>query len=150
MRHRPYVTHEAKGASLSLLHEMAQIWEAPFAATATHPFRETKHGNADPSMMFMLVHFVVERWREALLWSWAVAKHGAANDRWTPDAMAAAWVELGGVPGEYGRLGVVAGRRGTVDPDRVSGSLRASGHKQVDGTVYEFCESALGLDSKTC
>ncbi|EKM49625.1 uncharacterized protein PHACADRAFT_214165 [Phanerochaete carnosa HHB-10118-sp] len=140
VRHRPYVTHEAKSASLPLLHEMSQIWEAQFAATATHPFRETRIalGNADPSVMYMLVHFTIERWREALLWSWAVAKHGTTTDRWSPEAMAAAWTELGGAPGEYGRLGVYAGRRGTVDPDRVSASLRASGHKQADGTVYDF------------
>lgn len=138
VRHRPYVTHEAKGASLALLHEMAQMWYTQFAATATHPFRETKLGNADPSIMFMLVHFTVERWREALLWSWAVARHGAVNDAWTPETTARAWAELGGAPGEYGVLGVHAGRRATVEPDRVSGNLRASGHKQVDGTVYEF------------
>ena len=122
------------------------------AAAATHPFRETKSLDADPSMMFMLVHFVVERWREALLWSWVVGKHGGTEDTWTMDIMSSAWAELGGDVFQMNnaRLKVKAGRRGTVDPDRVSANLKASGHHEDDGTTYLFCKSILVPFPRRC
>lgn len=138
-RFRPYVTHEAKAASRALLHELGTVWAAPFGATAAHPFRETKGGESDPSALFMLVHFVVERWREGLLWAWAVAKHGAPDDAWAPAAAGAAWRELGGEEGVE-TLSVRAARRATLDPERVEAQLRGSGHRQADSTTYEFCE----------
>ena len=134
------MTHEAKAASLALLHEMSTIWSTQFAKTATHPFRETKAGESDPSMMFMLVHFVAERWREALLWSWVVAKHGAVDDAWTQGIADKAWAELGGEV-RQAKVDVRAKTRDSLNLDRVSTNLRASGHKQVDTTRYEFCAS---------
>lgn len=61
-------------------------------------------------MMFLGSHFVIERHREALLWSWIVAKWGGSSsasssgnanthgllDSTAKDAM---WAELGGTPG---------------------------------------------------
>ena len=145
MRHRPYVTHEAKAASLSLVHEITQIWSTELAAAATHPFRETKSLQADPSMMYMLVHFVIERWREALLWSWVVGKHGSLDDQWTDRIMRNAWQELGGnvdeVEVEGAKIQVTASHRSSMDQERVSEQLRESGYQQDDGTSYQFCET---------
>jgi hypothetical protein len=141
VRYRPYVTHEAKASSLSLMHELGLIWATEFAVAAAHPFRETKSLDADPSMMYMLVHFVIERWREALLWSWAVGKHGTDDDQWTVSIMQAVWKELGGSINtvEGSQIAVKATHREAADPQRVLKNLKASGHRKDDPTTYQFC-----------
>lgn len=135
-RQRPYVLHEAKAGSISLLHEMGLMWSSQFRETATHPFRETVSGNADPSMMFMLAHFTVERWREALLWSFIVGKHGTLDDRWTRHSLEGAWKDLGGL--DSNPILPVKGvfRETLVDIDA---RLKESGHVDPDPTTYEFC-----------
>lgn len=81
--------------SVSLLREMTETFSDAFERTGTRPMRaiwlDGAAGDVHPGFMF--VQFVVERWREGLLWSWAVARMGGDDDAW--DA-AAAWVELGG------------------------------------------------------
>jgi hypothetical protein len=138
-RHRPYVLHEAKTASMSLVRELSAMWAPHLARAATHPFRETVSGAGDVSMLFLMVHFVVERWREALLWSWTVAKHGGLDDGWDAAIMRRAWLELGGGEDER-ELIVKAGWRETLEEDRVHAYWRASGHRQVDKTYYVACE----------
>ncbi|GJE97686.1 hypothetical protein PsYK624_139070 [Phanerochaete sordida] len=134
-RHRPYVLHEAKAVSMSIIRELSAMWAPHLARAATHPFRETVSGAGDVSMLFLMAHFLVERWREALLWAWAVARHGGLDDGWGADAAALAWAELGGAPGAR-ELTVRAGLRETLEPDRVHAYLRESGHRQADKTFY--------------
>lgn len=140
VRERPYVVHEAKSASLAILHEMSTIWSAQVADAATHPFRETLHGESDFSTMFMMVHFVVERWRESLLWSWTVAKHGGIDDSWDEGTANAAWEDLGGTVGSPMQLLVKGAHRESLDAKRVDGNLKASGYKGADPTTYAFSE----------
>lgn len=143
-RHRPYVLHEAKASSMSLIRELSAMWAPHMARAATHPFRETVSGAGDVSLLFLMVHFVVERWREALLWSWTVAKHGGLDDEWTAEIMREAWLELGGGEGEPAVL-VRAGLRETLEDDRVHAYLKESGHRQVDKTFYISCELLPGF-----
>lgn len=92
------------------------------------------------SMMFLMVHFIVERWREALLWSWVVGKHGGLDDSWSEEQSAVAWQELGGPADDWvSLLPVKASPRDTLNSDRVSKNLKSSGLKQTDPTVYSFC-----------
>lgn len=134
-RHRPYVLHEAKAVSMSIIRELSLMWAPHLARAATHPFRETVAGAGDVSMLFLMAHFLVERWREALLWSWAVAKHGGLDDAWDAAATAQAWRELGGAA-DARELTVRAGLRDTLESERVHAYLRESGHRQVDKTFY--------------
>ncbi|KAI0952888.1 hypothetical protein AcW1_007251 [Taiwanofungus camphoratus] len=136
-RHRPYVAHEAKTASLALLHEMSVIWPDAFARTATHLFRETQNGDGDVNTMFMLTHFIVERAREALLWSWVVGRIGGVDDSWGEQEAAQAWRELGGVSNETSIL-VQSGVRQTLEKGRIEKVLRDSGHKGQSRTSYIF------------
>lgn len=138
-RHRPYVLHEAKAASLALIRELSAMWAPHLARAAAHPFRETVSGAGDVSMLFLMAHFVVERWREALLWSWTVAKHGGVEDEWDEEIMREAWGELGAGEGERD-VTVRAGWRETLEDERVHAYLRESGHRQVDKTFYVSCE----------
>ena len=95
-RYRPYVLHEAKAASMSIIRELSAMWGEHFERAAVHPFRETVAGAGDVSMLFLMVHFLVERWREALLWTWVIGKHGGLDDQWDDDIMRRAWLDLGG------------------------------------------------------
>ncbi|KAH9933266.1 hypothetical protein B0H21DRAFT_835315 [Amylocystis lapponica] len=136
-RHRPYIVHEAKTVSRALLGELEAHWPDAFAASATHPFRETRIGTGDVNTLFLHAHFVVERAREALLWAWAVARVGAPDDAWGAREARAAWEALGGVWGED-TLEVRAAYRATLEPERVERALGLSGHDGVGRTTYEF------------
>ncbi|KDN51800.1 hypothetical protein RSAG8_00348, partial [Rhizoctonia solani AG-8 WAC10335] len=95
LRKRPYVIHEAKALKRSLISEISLIWSAELAETSSHPFR-TDPLLRDAHMGFMATHFVVERWREGLLWSWTVARLGGKDDEWDTMTSMQAWRELGG------------------------------------------------------
>ncbi|KAI0345638.1 hypothetical protein BDW22DRAFT_1481867 [Trametopsis cervina] len=135
-RARPYVLHEAKSVSLSIVKELSVMWAEPFAAAVQHPFRETVSGSGDVSMLFLMSHFMVERWREALLWSWAVARNGGFNDQWTEQIMRGAWQQLG--VGTDREIHVKSVIRQTLDDERVKAYFKASGHRKADSTWYQF------------
>ncbi|KIJ40106.1 hypothetical protein M422DRAFT_256929 [Sphaerobolus stellatus SS14] len=66
-RERPHIRHIAKTMSLTLLQEFSVIWQQEIVVTTTYPFREMTSGHPDIYMLFLFVHSLVERWREALL-----------------------------------------------------------------------------------
>ncbi|KAG8715128.1 Xanthine phosphoribosyltransferase 1 [Ceratobasidium sp. 394] len=124
-RHRPYPTHLAKSLSIPMLQEVADAWPNEIALAASRPFRGMKHmrggeTTADAYMVFLEHHWVVERWREALLWSWVVARgcdrvrYGEDLDVWTREVAEIAWKELGGSTGQM-TLEVRRGHRSTLD-----------------------------------
>ncbi|KAG9003573.1 hypothetical protein FRB93_010991 [Tulasnella sp. JGI-2019a] len=97
-RARPYLTHVAKALSVPFLTELQQAWSDPtkhwaLGATAAHAFRSYVRADPDVSMTLLQTHYVVERWREALLWSFMVGRIGGDNGDWDFDR---AWRELGG------------------------------------------------------
>ena len=97
-------------------------------------------------MLFLMVHFTVERWREALLWSWVVGKHGNLDDSWGEGQTSSAWEELksGSTDEEAGRkLFVRGGNRSTLETERVDDHLKRAGVGSKDPTKYEFCESLV-------
>lgn len=97
VRTRAYVMHNARAFSLPLLHEAALAFGPFFSATPLSPFRGivATPPDLEVNMMFLAQHFVVERHREALLYSWIVAKWGWGGmlGSTEKDAM---WAELGG------------------------------------------------------
>jgi len=141
-RQRPYVAHTAKALSLSLLKEFTTIWHKEVSITASHPFRGMTAGNPDLYTLFLYTHSIVERWREALLWSWAVGKHGGLEDEWTEDIKARAWQDLGGKPGESA-LEVFMKPRLSANPRVVDWTLREAGYIPSGKTTYEFGPHAV-------
>ncbi|KAJ6480345.1 hypothetical protein C8R45DRAFT_905884 [Mycena sanguinolenta] len=97
-RKRPYMHHNARALSIPLMHEVSLAFGEYFAATPLSQFRGShKVANEyEVNTIFMSTHFVIERHREALLWSWVVAKwggHAGTLDRGQKKKM---WEELGG------------------------------------------------------
>ncbi|KZT11751.1 uncharacterized protein LAESUDRAFT_641601 [Laetiporus sulphureus 93-53] len=143
-RYRPYVMHEAKIVARPLLLEAQAIWRAAFARSAAHPFRETA-GPGDPAdinTLFLHGHFLVERAREGMIWSWVVGRVGGVADEWGLGEARRAWEELGGVwegEGPSAReVYVRSGYRETLEGGRVEETLRESGVDGLGKTMYVF------------
>ncbi|KZO92450.1 hypothetical protein CALVIDRAFT_567323 [Calocera viscosa TUFC12733] len=131
-RQRPYVIHVAKGMSLPLVEELQLSFPAQFEDTRTHVFRS----NQDAYLGFLFPHFVIERHREVLLWSFIVARLGGEGDEWGEGQMEEAWRVLGGGEGEeyYKDLEVRRGERETLVEGRVKRVLG----EEPKSTVYKF------------
>ena len=130
--------HQAKAVSYALLQEVALVWKDAIATSAGHAFRETVAGDGDFYQMFVFAHFLVERAREALLWSWVVGRIGALDDAWGEHENTRAWIELGG--GDDSReIAVESGLRETLRKERVRENLEESGIRGNIVTDYHFC-----------
>ncbi|KAF8517672.1 hypothetical protein BU17DRAFT_49433 [Hysterangium stoloniferum] len=136
-RPRPYIAHTAKALSIPLLKEFSSIWKDEISVTASHPFRGMTDGNRDIYAIFMFAHSLVERWREGLLWSWAVAKHGGMSDEWGPDERLRAWEDVGGIYLDN-KVNVISKERATLNKSTIRNTLLMAGHKISGQTRYNF------------
>ncbi|KAF8516808.1 hypothetical protein BU17DRAFT_92394 [Hysterangium stoloniferum] len=136
-RPRPYIAHTAKTISVPLMKEFSVIWATELAITASHPFRGMLEGNTDIYSLFLFSHSIVERWREALLWSWVVAKIGGMSDEWSTKERAQAWREVGGIVGQA-KVEIFSEHRDTLKEESVHEYLQAAGHNVSGKTEYVF------------
>ncbi|KAG8688788.1 hypothetical protein FRC09_012730 [Ceratobasidium sp. 395] len=162
-RHRPYPTHLAKTLSIPMLQEVATAWPDDIALTASRVFRGMKHtvgGPADAYMVFLEHHWIVERWREALLWSWTVARgrdrvvgRGEDVDGWTREVAEMAWKELGGSVGQM-NLEVQREHRSTLDNAGEWAGAKATNpvFSSLDGYPYseDMGERGWVSEGSTC
>ncbi|KAJ7064862.1 hypothetical protein C8F01DRAFT_777653 [Mycena amicta] len=97
-RKRPYVQHNARAMSLPLMHEAALVFGDYFAHTPLSQFRGSHKvsGEFEVNTIFLTTHFVVERHREALLYSWVVLKWGGESGVLDAEAKNGMWKDLGG------------------------------------------------------
>jgi 3-O-alpha-D-mannopyranosyl-alpha-D-mannopyranose xylosylphosphotransferase len=89
-------------------------------------------------MAFLATHMRIERWREALLWSWTVAKVGSADGVWGDGARRHLRDTLGveGVEGEKVKI-----RRAARDTlDDVDSNFRRAGWEPPLATEFRFCK----------
>jgi hypothetical protein len=100
--------------------------------------------DGDAHVMFLFTHFVVERSREGMLWSWIVGSLGGDNDEFEASQRNEAWrvltedaeaEELG-----RGRLEVLVEKRKTMEPWRVQWALDVVGDT-LKASRYRFCKS---------
>ncbi|KAJ7879583.1 hypothetical protein B0H14DRAFT_2709332 [Mycena olivaceomarginata] len=97
-RGRAYIQHNARSFSLPLMHEAALAFGDYFALTPMSQFRGSHNvrDEFEVNTIFTATHFVIERHREALLWSWVVAKWGGVADGILDEELKGAmWLELG-------------------------------------------------------
>lgn len=81
---------------MPILREMYNTWQSDFDHTASHQYRSSTGLDSDVSVTMMMPHYVVERWREALLWSFIVANVGGDDDQWSEEQLRVTWAKLGG------------------------------------------------------
>ncbi len=125
-----------------MLQEVTSIWTDEIALAATRPFRESNNGDGDIENAFLVTHHRIERWREALLWTWVMGKMGARE---------------GGKLGKLAReevekvFGTLTGLvEFPVSKERevledLNGSFAKAGWNAPKSTKYHFCECAVGL-----
>jgi 3-O-alpha-D-mannopyranosyl-alpha-D-mannopyranose xylosylphosphotransferase len=82
-RLRMYIHHLPKALRKSLVDEASILFSHKLADASTRGFRESKRGRADVEMTWLVSHFGIERWREALLWSFIVARVGGVDGVWS-------------------------------------------------------------------
>ncbi|KZV97495.1 hypothetical protein EXIGLDRAFT_703164, partial [Exidia glandulosa HHB12029] len=113
-RSRPYPSHESKAVSTPLFRELAALFPDALSQSARARVRSmTGSKVTNVHMMALYLHFVVERHREAALWSWAVARMTQIATRGEEDWAEVAWEEIGGAP-RAKSVNVRARRRNTL------------------------------------
>ncbi|KAG8879231.1 hypothetical protein FRB97_001850 [Tulasnella sp. 331] len=117
-RSRPYLTHTAKTLSQRILGEIASIWSEELGRTAKHQFRAVHRRDDnveyDVSTTYLMTHYTVERWREALLWSFIVGRIGGDDDEWGQEQTNRVSQELGTKLDGDGPTTVMRGWRETL------------------------------------
>ncbi|KAJ7927835.1 hypothetical protein B0H13DRAFT_1598315 [Mycena leptocephala] len=115
LRKRPYTQHNARALSVPLMHEMSLTFGSYFAATPFSQFRGSHNApeELEVNTIFMATHFVIERHREALLWSWIVGKWGGQRGVLGRDQKKRMWRELGGREGDT--LNLLKATRSTME-----------------------------------
>jgi hypothetical protein len=91
-----YITHHPRTLWLPLLREAAQTFPDAFSDTALSRFRAETGVPTPIQAVFLASWYIVERHREALLWSWAVAKWAGTDDIISPAMKERMWTELAG------------------------------------------------------
>lgn len=139
-RTRQYINHVPKTLSKPILDEVSIMFARDIATAAARPFRESRHGQGDIEFAFLITHMRIERWREALLWTWAVAKMGhREGGMWGPEARK----ELAQVLGmenltQEEVVEVKKSERQTLRD--VPSSFEEAGWEEPQATTYSFCE----------
>lgn len=96
-RSRPYPSHESKVVSTPIFRELAGMFPEQLADSGRARVRsQTGSKVTNVHMMALYLHFIVERHREAVLWSWAVGRMTQIAERGEEDWVEAAWREVGG------------------------------------------------------
>jgi 3-O-alpha-D-mannopyranosyl-alpha-D-mannopyranose xylosylphosphotransferase len=121
-----------------MMDEVSIMFGEELAIAATRGFRESKRGTADLEMAALASWLRIERWREALLWTWVVGKLGGSDGVWGNEAREELR-ELFGIGLEQGRNVIVRkGVRKTVqDADRY---LFSNNLDEPLRTRIRFCE----------
>ncbi|GAA5941932.1 hypothetical protein JCM10213_004338 [Rhodosporidiobolus nylandii] len=78
-RKRPYLAHVAKSIPMPLFRELHAVFFGQLE-TQTSASRFRGRGPAEVTPHFMLQHYVLEKHREALLWSYVVARSDSDGD----------------------------------------------------------------------
>lgn len=73
-RAQPYPEHMPKSLTTGMMDEASFMFASGLGLAGTRGFRESRRGVADVEMAALASWLRVERWREALLWTWVVAK----------------------------------------------------------------------------
>lgn len=148
-RKRPYFAHAPKVVTRSMHHEASLMFERALTTSSRRRFRELPIGEGDVQMQWLITQLKVERWREALLWTWIVARVGTAPswsehplggqvDVWGEEARREI-MDLFGLTEEDGNvvsLEIHRGERWTLEAERVVGNFDNLGWEAPKETQF--------------
>lgn len=154
-RLRPYFAHVPKVITRGLHHEASLMFEDALTAAGQRQFRELPIGEGNVQMQWLLTALRVERWREALLWTWIVGKVGTAP-QWQPGQTGQ---YLGGTVGIWGeearaeieelfglnqedtdviKIEIHRGERWTLEEERMNSHFEGAGWEPPKATEFLF------------
>ncbi|KIY64505.1 hypothetical protein CYLTODRAFT_425139 [Cylindrobasidium torrendii FP15055 ss-10] len=146
-RKRAYVSHNARSMSRPLLHEASLAFPSVFSTTPLSRFRgshsDASKGEIELNTVFLATHWIIERRREALLWSYIVAKWGGEDGQLNGAKRDDMWIEMGGSL-EHDKISLDASKRTTHDHVDVQleraqlASSRVSDRDAAAFTEYSF------------
>lgn len=142
-RLRPYFAHVPKVITRGLHHEASLMFQEALTESSTRRFREMKIGEGDVQMQWLLTSLRVERWREALLWTWTVANMGTlggSQDHWDNDTRRAIKNLFGFTENDDDvvKIEVHRGERWTLEPGRMQRVFRQAGWEAPKATEFLF------------
>ncbi|KAL7420064.1 hypothetical protein Q5752_005029 [Cryptotrichosporon argae] len=136
-RNRMYMHHMPKAQTVSVAQEANVMYAEALTTASTRAFRESKRGEADVEMAWLVTHTRIERWREALLWTWAVARLGGQDGKWGVEARDEVRLAFGLTEGDEGDVvRFHAAERKTLDD--LHDIARAAKWDEPAGTEYTF------------
>lgn len=141
-RYRPYTTHQVKVLSTHILAEISTIWDKEISTTLSRPLRGMSNGAGDVYMAFLSSHYIVERWREGLLWAWVVGKISGEDGKWGEEQAKRAWKDVGGHEDSIEVVVIRSDKRETLHQARLRRVLKESGYPDAHDlqTKYVFCK----------
>lgn len=144
MRTLPYITHHPRSLWLPLLREAALTFPSAFSDTALGRFRSMKNGPIPVQPVFLASWYVVQRHREALLWSWAVAKWGGIEEQMGSLQRDGMWDDIVGEgSGGGAKVSSFKVRLPMRDVTEDMTAFEDSGVPRPLNTEYSFCQSSL-------
>lgn len=120
-----------------MLSEIKQIWASDIDETRQQKFPKVLGHEGSFNTQFAMSHFIIERWREGLLFSWIVGKIGGDHDEWD---LAIALKELKAVEPETTsdtELVISGYDRDTMVNDRIGEVFKSQGYDKGQ-TTYGF------------
>ncbi|KAL7419077.1 Xanthine phosphoribosyltransferase 1 [Cryptotrichosporon argae] len=137
-RRRPYFAHAPKVITRSLHHEASLMFKEALTQSGQRRFRELAMGHGDVQMQWMLTALRVERWREALLWTYVVANLGGAKGYLDEDARGAIADMFGltAADADVTTIEVYRGERYTLEPARLARTFAQAGWTKPKSTRY--------------
>lgn len=131
------------------------MFEDALTAAAQRQFRELSIGEGSVQMQWLISSMRVERWREALLWTWIVAKVGSAP-QWQHeetgerlDGDVGTWGDearreirdlfgMGDHDDDVIKIEVHRGERWTLEEDRMKAHFQGAGWEAPKATEFLF------------
>lgn len=143
-RMRPYLAHFVKTYSAPLLQEVAAIWGEELTESAEVRFRGAGHGTA-LGLAFFTSNYVIERHREALLWSFLIARSDHDNSgSYSIAERRALLAEIGFSEQQSGGSLLVVQEPIRLPNDEVEGTLIKAGLSAPFSTHYSFTSHESG------
>lgn len=138
-RKRPYFAHAPKVITRGLHQEASLMFKEALTLSTTRRFRELRIGNGDVQIQWLLTQLRVDRWREALLWTYIVANLGGRGV-WD-DSSRQAIIDLFGLGAEAAEISEVEvhrGERRTLEKARMEMNFDQAGWEKPKRTTFDF------------
>lgn len=139
-RKRPYFAHAPKVITRGLHQEASLMFKEALTLSSTRRFRELRIGNGDVQIQWLLTQLRVDRWREALLWTYIVVNLGSREGLWD-DASRQAIIDLFGLgvdAAQVAEVEVHRAERKTLDIFRMARIFQQAGWERPKRTTFDF------------